>query len=257
MTVLVQDHGNWVEITLNRPDRMNSFNEAMHAELRAALKAAEAKRAVLITGAGRGFCAGQDLGDRDPSKMGGAPDLGKTVRDFWAPLVRQIRALKMPVVCAVNGVAAGAGSSLALTCDIVFAAESAKFIQSFAKVGLIPDTGASWQLPRLLGPARARALAMTAEPLPATQADDWGLIWKAVPDDDLMTTAREMTAKLADGPTLGLASTKRAIDAAATNTLDEHLELEADLMKACGESADYAEGVAAFLGKRAPEYQGK
>ncbi|MBU2981319.1 2-(1,2-epoxy-1,2-dihydrophenyl)acetyl-CoA isomerase PaaG [Lentibacter algarum] len=257
MTVLVEDHGNWVEITLNRPDRMNSFNEVMHGEMRAALSAAKARRAVLITGAGRGFCAGQDLGDRDPSKMDGPPDLGKTVRDFWAPLVRQIRTLEMPVVCAVNGVAAGAGSSLALNCDMVFAAESARFIQSFAKVGLIPDTGGSWQLTRLLGPARARGLAMTADPLSATQAADWGLIWKAVPDDELMNEARATTAKLADGPTFGLASTKRAIDAAATNTLDEQLELEADLMKACGESADYAEGVAAFLGKRAPEYQGK
>ena len=256
-SVMVSDHGAWFEVALNRPDRLNSFNPEMHLALRAALDIAKAKRAVLLTGAGRGFCAGQDLGDRDPAKMEGPPDLGQTVRSYWAPLVRQIRALPCPVVCAVNGVAAGAGSSLALNCDIVLAAESARFIQSFAKVGLIPDTGGSWQLTRLLGPARARGLAMTGAPLTAQQAADWGLIWKCVPDEDLMTEARALTATLAAGPTVGIASTKRAIDAAATNTLDAQLELEADLMKACGETADYAEGVAAFLAKRPPEYQGR
>jgi 2-(1,2-epoxy-1,2-dihydrophenyl)acetyl-CoA isomerase len=256
-TILAVDHGDWVEISLNRPDRLNSFNPEMHLALRAALTAAKSKRAVLLTGAGRGFCAGQDLGDRDPAKMDGPPDLGETVRSYWAPLVRQIRALPMPVVCAVNGVAAGAGSSLALNCDIVLAAQSAKFIQSFSKVGLIPDTGGSWQLTRRIGPARALGLALTAQPLSAQQAADWGLIWQAVPDDTLMTNARTLTARLAAGPTFGYALTKVAIDAAATNTLDQHLDLEADLMKACGESADYAEGVAAFLAKRTPEYQGK
>lgn len=256
-TILVTDHDTWAEISLNRPDRLNSFTEEMHLALRAALTAAKGKRAVLLTGAGRGFCAGQDLGARDPRKLGKAPDLGSTVRNFWAPLVRQIRALQMPVVCAVNGVAAGAGSSLALNCDIVLAAESAKFIQSFSKVGLIPDTGGSWQLTRLLGPARARALALTAEPLSATKAADWGLIWKAIPNADLMDEARALTARLSTGPTFGYAATKQAIDAAATNSLDDHLELEAGLMKACGETADYAEGVAAFLDKRQPDYKGK
>lgn len=256
-TVQVIDQGCWVEITLNRPERLNSFNGEMHLELRAALERAKSKRAVLLTGAGRGFCAGQDLGDRNPAEMTGPPDLGQTVRQFWAPLVRQIRALAMPVICAVNGVAAGAGSSLALNCDIVLAAESARFIQSFGKVGLIPDTGGSWQLTRLLGPARARGLAFTSEPLTATQAAEWGMIWKAIPDDILMDEARAMAEKLSQGPTLGYASTKRAIDAAATNTLDAHLELEAELMKVCGESADYAEGVSAFLQKRPPSYQGR
>lgn len=256
-TVKLEDHGDWLEVTLNRPDRMNSFTEDMHIALRGALTQAESKRAVLLTGAGKGFCAGQDLNARDPSKMTGPPDLGETVRNFWAPLVRQIRALPMPVVCAVNGVAAGAGSSLALNCDIVLAAHSARFIQSFAKVGLIPDTGGSWQLTRHLGPARAKALAMLGEPISAQQAVDWGLIWQTFPDGDLLDKARTMTARLASGPTLGIASTKRAIDAAASNPLDAHLEFEADLMKTCGESADYAEGVSAFLEKRAPRFLGK
>lgn len=256
--ILVQENDQWVEITLNRPDRMNSFNADMHLTLRGALSdaAARKQRAVLLTGAGKGFCAGQDLGDRDPRKMDGPPDLGETVRTYWAPLVRQIKALEMPVVCAVNGAAAGAGSSLALACDIVVAGESAKFIQSFSKVGLIPDTGGSWHLTNILGPARAMGLALTAEPLSAQKAADWGLIWKAVPDADLMDTARTLTEKLSNGPTFGYAQTKKAIAAAMTNTLDSHLDFEADLMKLCGEHPDYAEGVSAFLDKRSPKFTG-
>lgn len=258
-SILVADHGAWVEITLNRPDRLNSFNDEMHYALRTAIEAARdgGARAILLTGAGRGFCAGQDLGDRDPSKMDGPPDLGNTVRTFYAPLVRLIRSLNFPVICAVNGVAAGAGANIALACDMVFAAESAKFIQSFSKVGLIPDTGGSWHLPRLLGEARAKGLAFTAQPLFAKQAEDWGLIWKALPDGDLMETARAMAAQLGNGPTLGLGLSKHCIQDAAVATLDAHLEQEADAMKTCGESADYAEGVSSFLEKRAPKFQGK
>lgn len=255
-TVLTVDHGGWVEITLNRPDRLNSFTPEMHLALREALNAAQGKRAVLLTGAGRGFCAGQDLGDRDPRKMEGPPDLGETVETYWAPLVRQLKALELPVICAVNGVAAGAGSSVALACDIVLAAESAKFIQSFSKVGLIPDTGASWHLTRILGRARAMGLALTAEPLSASMAADWGLIWRAVPDVELMLEARALAERLSEGPTFGYARTKQAIDAAATQGLDAHLDLERDLMKLCGEHPDYAEGVTAFLEKRPSRFSG-
>lgn len=257
-TILVSDHGDWVEITLNRPDRLNSFTEEMHLALRTALTAAaeDAKRAVLLTGAGRGFCAGQDLGDRDPRKAERI-DLGHTVRTLWAPLVRQIRALEMPVVCAVNGVAAGAGSSLALACDMVFASDRAKFIQSFANVGLIPDTGGSFSLTTLVGPARARGLALTAEALPADKAESWGLIWKCLPADDLMEVAHARAAAFATGPTFGYAQTKKAIQAAETNSMDAQLDLEAELMFQCGRSPDYAEGVGAFLDKRDPVFTGE
>ena len=258
-TILVTRHDTWHEIMLNRPDKLNSFNEEMHLALRAALEAArdEGARAVLLTGAGRGFCAGQDLGDRDPSKMEGPPDLGETVRMFYGPLVNLIRALPFPVVCAVNGVAAGAGANLALACDMVLASDKAKFIQSFSKVGLIPDTGGSFHLPRLLGEARAKGLAFTAEPMSAQQAEDWGLIWKCIEDGQLTYEAHALVEKLANGPTLGLALTKAAIQASAVNTLSEQLELEAGYMKTCGESADYAEGVSAFLNKRAPQFKGE
>ena len=245
-------------LTLNRPDKLNVFNEDMHLALRAGFERAHKDadvRAVLLTGAGRGFCAGQDLGDRDPRK--GAPDLGHTIETFYNPLLRLIRSLEKPVICAVNGVAAGAGANIAFACDITLAARSTRFIQAFAKIGLVPDSGGTWNLPRLIGEVRAKALALTAEPLDAETAAGWGLIWRAVDDDKLMDEAKTLAVRLAAGPTKGLGLTKRAIQAAATNSLDEQLDLERDLQREAGRSADYAEGVAAFLEKRRPEFKGQ
>lgn len=247
-------------LTLNRPDKLNAFNEEMHLALRAGVERARddsAVRAVLLTGAGRGFCAGQDLGDRDPRKGGPAPDLGRTLETFYNPNLRLLRALEKPVVCAVNGVAAGAGANIAFACDIVLAAKSARFIQAFAKIGLIPDAGGTFSLTRILGEPRAKALALTAEPLAAETAADWGLIWKAVEDDALIDAAQTLARSLAAGPTLGLGLTKRLIQAAATNSLDAQLDMERDCQQIAGRSADYAEGVTAFLEKRKPEFRGQ
>ncbi|MBC7285143.1 2-(1,2-epoxy-1,2-dihydrophenyl)acetyl-CoA isomerase PaaG [Hoeflea sp.] len=258
-TVLHSWSGGVLEITLNRPDRLNAFNDEMHGALAQCFDTArdDARcRAVLLTGAGRGFCAGQDLSARDPDKMGGPPDLGDTLIRFYNPLIRRIRSLEKPIVCAVNGVAAGAGANLALACDIVLAARGAKFIQSFARVGLIPDAGGTWMLPRLIGEARAKAIAMTAEPVTAERAEHWGMIWKAVDDAALMDEARSLAAKLAAGPTFGLGRMKSLMHAAAGQELDPHLDLEAETQRDAGRSADYAEGVRAFLEKREPNFGG-
>ncbi len=258
--VLTQLDRGVLRLTLNRPDKLNSFNEAMHLAFRAGLERArddDAVRAVLLTGAGRGFCAGQDLGDRDPRKMNGPPDLGHTIDTFYNPSLRLIRALEKPVVCAVNGVAAGAGANISMACDIVLAARSARFIQSFCKIGLIPDAGGSWSLARILGEPRAKALALTAEPLDAETAAAWGMIWKVVDDASLMEEATALALRLASGPTLGLGLTKQLIQAAATNSLDAQLDLERDAQRRTGRSADYAEGVVAFLEKRMPEFRGR
>jgi 2-(1,2-epoxy-1,2-dihydrophenyl)acetyl-CoA isomerase len=247
-----------LSLTLNRPDKLNAFNEEMHLALRAGFERAHADetvRAVLLTGAGRGFCAGQDLGDRDPKK--GVPDLGHTIETFYNPLLRLIRSLEKPVICAVNGVAAGAGANIAFACDITLAARSARFIQAFAKIGLVPDSGGTWSLPRLIGEARAKALTLTAEPLGGQNAPPRGQIWRARDDDALMDEAAALATRLAAGPTRGLGMTKRAIQAAATNSLDQQLDLERDLQREAGRSADYAEGVSAFLEKRKPEFKGK
>lgn len=259
-TILFTTDNGLATITLNRPDRLNSFTVAMHTEVRAAFDAIDADasiRAVLLTGAGRGFCAGQDLGDRAVSAEGAKPDLGASVEAYYNPLIRRIAALPMPIVCAVNGVAAGAGANIALACDIVIAAKSAKFIQSFAHIGLIPDSGGTWILPRLIGQARAMGLALTGEPLMAEAAAEWGMIWKAVDDDDLIAEATALASRLAAGPTRGLAETKKRIRAAWGNALDTELDEERDAMRMLGQSDDYAEGVAAFMEKRKPTFTGR
>lgn len=246
-------------ITLNRPDRLNSFNEEMHAALMFALVDAEADgncRALVLTGAGRGFCAGQDLSNRIFSP-GQVPDLSSTLERLYNPLVRKIRSLQMPVICAVNGVAAGAGANIAFACDIVLAARSVKFIQAFAKLGLVPDSGGTWFLPRLVGTARARALALLAETVPAEQAEAWGMIWKAVDDAVLMDEAHRLAAHFAVQPTVGLGLIKQALDASETNDLDRQLDLERDLQGQAGRTPDYLEGVTAFFEKRQPKFSGR
>ena len=256
--LLVDRQPGWTSLTLNRPERLNSFNEEMHRALAGALAEIdtdESCRAVLLTGSGRGFCAGQDLGDRVTDQ--GPSDLGATIETFYNPLVRRLRALRKPVVCAVNGVAAGAGANIALACDIVLAARSAKFIQAFSKIGLVPDSGGTFFLPRLVGDARARALAILAEPLPAETAEAWGLIWKVVDDDALRSTAEALAAQLATQPTQGLALIKQAFNASAAHTLDQQLDLERDLQRKAGRTPDYREGVEAFMERRPARFTGR
>jgi 2-(1,2-epoxy-1,2-dihydrophenyl)acetyl-CoA isomerase len=243
-------------ITLNRPDRLNSFTVQMHEELRDALAHLGDARVVVLTGAGRGFCAGQDLNDRAVAP-GQDVDLGENVEQCWNPLIRTLTSLPQPVIARVNGVAAGAGANIALACDIVIAAKSAKFIQSFSAIGLIPDSGGTWALPRAVGQARALGLALTGEPLPAEKAEDWGMIWKAVDEDALDAEVDAVVGKLASLPPLGLAAIKDMIRSSWQYSLDEELERQAGTMRRLGFTEDYREGVAAFLEKREATFTGR
>jgi 2-(1,2-epoxy-1,2-dihydrophenyl)acetyl-CoA isomerase len=246
-------------LTLNRPDKLNSFTQAMHEEVRDAMRRVQqdgSVRVLVLAAAGRGFCAGQDLSDRAVAPGAPAVDLGESVEKNYAPLVLALRALPMPVICAVNGVAAGAGANLALACDIVVAGESASFVEVFCKLGLIPDTGGTYFLPRLVGNARAMGMAMLGERISAAQAEQWGLIWKCVPDAELASSVQAMAQHFSTAPTKGLALTKQALYASPHNTLAQQLALEAGMMSELGRSADYREGVAAFIEKRSPQFKG-
>ena len=258
--LLVQRRDGVMVISLNRPDVLKSFNRRMADELVAALHEAgndPAVRAVLLTGSGRGFCAGQDLAAVLPVEGEPAPDLGDVVHNQYNPIIRAIRTLEKPVVCAVNGVAAGAGANLAFACDIVVAAEDATFIQSFARVGLIPDSGGTFILPRIVGLQRAAALTMLGEKLPAMRAREWGLVYDVVPHAVIGDTTFDLARRLADLPTRGLGLAKRGFNAAFANDLDAQLALEEELQREAGRTADYAEGVRAFVEKRAPHFQGR
>jgi 2-(1,2-epoxy-1,2-dihydrophenyl)acetyl-CoA isomerase len=254
--VLVEAREGWRKITLNRPDKLNSFTIALHRQLAAALDEAAADegcRAILLTGAGRGFCAGQDL-ESIGNDASGVRDL---LTEHYNPLIRRIRAMPKPIVCAVNGVAAGAGANVALACDIVLAARRAKFIQAFAKIALVPDSGGTWFLPRLVGEARAKALALTGEAVSAEQAQSWGMIWRAVDDDALTSESETLVAHLATQPTAALGLIKRALHASVENTLDAQLDLEAELQKQASQMPDYAEGIRAFAEKRPAQFTGR
>jgi len=255
-TILLDQSDGVTRITLNRPDRLNSFTRAMHGELQAALDEAKDARVIVLTGAGRGFCAGQDLNDRAVAP-GETVDLGETVEESWNPLIRRLATMPQPVIARVNGVAAGAGANIAFACDIVIAVKEAKFIQSFSALGLIPDSGGSWHLPRLVGQARALGLALTGEPITGEQAADWGLIWKAVDGEWLDSETDSLAAKLAALPPLGLAAIKSIIRSTGERTLDQELDLQRDEMRRLGFTEDYREGVAAFLEKRPAKFVGR
>jgi 2-(1,2-epoxy-1,2-dihydrophenyl)acetyl-CoA isomerase len=259
-TILFEVSGGVARLTLNRPDRLNSFNVQMHKEVRDALSQltnnSEA-RVLVFTGAGRGFCAGQDLGDRAVAPGGQGVDLGDSIENYYKPLVLALRNLPMPVIGAVNGVAAGAGANIALACDLVIATKSASFVQAFSKLGLVPDSGGTWFLPRLLGNARAMGLALLGDKLPAEQAAQWGLIWRCVEDAEFKTAVDQLATQLAAAPTRGLARTKQAIYESWSHSLEQQLDQERDFQRELGRSQDYAEGVAAFTEKRTPNFTGR
>ncbi|HSD73255.1 MAG TPA: 2-(1,2-epoxy-1,2-dihydrophenyl)acetyl-CoA isomerase PaaG [Steroidobacteraceae bacterium] len=257
--ILFDMQGGIARLTLNRPDKLNSFNTEMHAEVRDALSRVlkDAARVLVLTGAGRGFCAGQDLGDRAVAPGGARVDLGESIERNYKPLILGLRDLPLPVIAAVNGVAAGAGANIALACDLVVAAKSASFVQAFCRLGLAPDSGGTWFLPRLVGNARALGLAMLGDKLTAEQAAQWGLIWRCVEDAELASVVDQLATRLAAAPTLGLARTKQAIYGSWNHTLGQQLDVERDLQRELGYSADYAEGVAAFTQKRDPKFVGR
>ena len=259
-TIVFESAGGVARLTLNRPERLNSFNVTMHGEVREALARVASDstaRVLVVTGAGRGFCAGQDLGDRSVSPGGVGADLGESIEKYYKPLVLALRGLPIPVIAAVNGVAAGAGANIALACDLVIAARSASFVQAFAKLGLIPDSGGTWFLPRLVGNARALGLALLGDKLPAEQAAEWGLIWRCVEDAQLEDVVAGFARQFAAAPTLGLARTKQALYESWSRTLEQQLDAERDWQRELGRTADYAEGVAAFTEKRAPHFRGR
>ena len=259
-TILFEIEKGVARLTLNRPDRLNSFTVAMHSEVAEALTRVErdgGARVLLITGAGRGFCAGQDLADRSVAPGDQGVDLGESLENRYNPLIRRLVELPKPVVCAVNGVAAGAGANIALAADIVLAAKSAKFIQSFSNLGLVPDSGGTWILPRLVGHARALALALTGDALSAEMAENWGLIWRAIDDDQLHSETDKLVERLAGGPTRGFAAIKKAMRRSWLSALDEQLDLERDLQRELGYSNDFREGVTAFAEKRRPNFSGQ
>lgn len=259
-TILVEEKNAVGYLTLNRPKQLNSFNEVMHKEVSSVLKAWSKDstiRAVVLSAEGRGFCAGQDLGDRAVAPNADAPDLGLSIETYYNPLIKLITDMPKPVICAVNGVAAGAGANIALACDLVLAAKSASFIQVFCRLGLVPDSGGTWFLPRVVGRARAMGLAMLGDKLSAEQAMAWGMIWQVVEDDALRSEASKLAENLASQPTYGLSLIKKAINVSADNNLEDQLILERDLQRLAGRSADYKEGVQAFMQKRTPIYQGR
>lgn len=249
-----------LHLTLNRPEKLNALTVDLIADLTTAIREAgqdAAVRAILLTGAGRAFCAGQDLGKRDPDGADWPPDLRKSVETVYGPLVTTMLHCPKPIVCAVNGVASGAGANLALACDIVLASDTARFIQSFVQVGLIPDAGGTWVLPRLIGLARARAICLTSRPVSASEAEAWGMIWKQVPHDALAGEARALATSLAAGATQALGLTKQALLASSGATIEEQIAFEAEAQARSGATQDYAEGVRAFLAKRAPVFKGE
>ena len=258
-TIITEEKDAVGYLTFNRPQQLNSFNEMMHQEVAQTLKAWSkdpAIRAVVISAAGRGFCAGQDLGDRVVDPNATAPDLGLSIEKYYNPLIKMITEMPKPVICAVNGVAAGAGANIALACDIVIAAKSASFIQAFCRLGLVPDSGGTWFLPRVVGRAQAMGLAMFGDKVPAEKALQLGMIWQCVEDDELQSEAQKMATHLATQPTYGLSLIKKAIHAADNNSLEQQLTLERDLQRLAGRSSDYKEGVQAFMQKRTPEFKG-